>query len=131
MNYVGWMTDDAPYNKIGILDLIYYAIFHSIINYLNLNWGYVSIHALKQIFTTQKRAFWLIVYWHPSFFITNTLPDPQIIHFRSLLILYYKFINNFLPINIHNRIIKLNETRTHGHNTRNAHRPQPLNQEQS
>ena len=113
----------APFILSKDIKTIYYTVFHSHLNYANLNWGHCSDSALKNITSLQNRAFRIISYWHPTFLMSPFPPNPQTIHFKMLSILYFKFKNNLLPLDLQNRLSILNNPPSHSHNTRGKDLP--------
>ena len=87
--------------NIVILKTIYFAIFHSYINYASLVWAQNS-NAMSRILTLQKKAMRIITFQSrnchsgPLFFKLKLLKFNDKVHLENVLLIS-KFINSLLP----------------------------------
>ena len=109
------------YVPLSTLKLIYYSMFHSVLQYSSINWGRASKHLLYKIKTLQNR-FLRASLFRPSRFSVNALYfEFGVLKLDDMIDMEYakflfRFSNNMLPNYFNNYFTSLDSI--HHHYTR-------------
>ena len=102
---------------------VYYALFHSILNYGNIVWGHCSLNKTKGLLSIQRRAIDILRQSYLCFNFENEFIRPfeiSEIYTMHLGIFYYKILNGLLPYLLQRGDYLLMMPSPHTHFTRNA-----------